>query len=128
MKEIKDVQGPQLKKVMLEPVQISIEPISRMLLIKQGENEIRLTRDQVNNMTRLRNHEYESDVFTSTITPRNKFQLADNGNIIATCKNDYSDDTIVIQNTKRYDDLQRIINYVDRNKPRIAWARDFRRK
>ena len=125
MKEIKE---PHLKKVMLEPVQLSIEPQTRLLLVQQGDNTIRMTRDQVNNLKRLRENEFEDNVFTSTIKPTNRFQKNDAGSIIASCVNDYGDDTVVIQNTKRYDDLARITAFVDQNKARIAWSRDFRRR
>lgn len=125
MKEIKE---PHLKKVMLEPVQLSIEPQTRLLLVQQGDNTIRMTRDQVNKLKRLRENEFEDNVFTSTLKPTNKFQKNDTGSIIASCVNDYGDDTVVIQNTKRWDDLARITAFVDQNKTRIAWSRDFKRR
>lgn len=122
------MKEPHLKKVMLEPVQLSIEPQTRLLLVQQGDNTIRMTRDQVNNLKRLRENEFEDNVFTSTLKPINRFHKNDAGSIIASCVNDYGDDTVVIQNTKRYDDLARITAFVDQNRTRIAWSRDFRRR
>ena len=44
---------------LLQPVQLSIEPQTRLLLVKQGENVIKLTRDSVSKLEKLR----KGDVF-----------------------------------------------------------------
>jgi hypothetical protein len=116
----------ELKKVLLDPVQLTIEPKTRLLCLKQGENEVKITRDHVNNMRKLREGKYESKVFTSTLTPRNRFSMADNGTITIVCKDDWEDNVVVITKHRKLDDLERIQEFVNANKTRIAWEREFR--
>lgn len=42
-----------LKVTELKPVQLSIEPKTRLLVVKQGENEVKISRDSVVNMKKL---------------------------------------------------------------------------
>ena len=116
----------ELKKIELNPVQLSIEPKTRLLVIKQGDNEVKLTRDGVIGLKKLREGKFESGVYTSTLLPRNRFTVAENGTITVVCKDDWEDNTVVIANHKKLDDLQRINEFVDKNKARIAWERDFK--
>lgn len=117
-----------LRKIDLNPVQLSIEPQTRLLVLKQGPNEVRITRDSVINMKKLRNGEIEANAFTSTITPRNRFSLTENGTILIVCKDEWEDNTVMIANHKKLDDLQRIQDFVDHNRAKIAWEREFRGK
>ena len=116
----------ELKKTELRPVQLSIEPQTRLLVVKQGDNEVKITRDSVNAMKRLRKGEIQSGVYTSSLTPRNKFTVSENGFISIVCKDNWESNVVIIANHKKLDDLQRIEDFVNKNKARIAWERDFR--
>lgn len=118
----------ELKKIELNPVQLSIEPTTRLLVVKQGDNEIKLTRDSVIGMKKLREGKFEGDVYTSSLLPRNRFKMAENGSITITCKDDYEDNVVFIANHKKLDDYQRIQDFVDKNRARIAWDREFKRR
>jgi hypothetical protein len=110
----------------LRPVQLSIEPQSRLLLVKQGDNVVKLTRDSVIAMKKLRRGEYKEGVYTSSLVPRNRFQVSENGYISIVCKDDIDSNVVIIANHRKLDDLQRISDFVDKNKTRIAWEREFR--
>lgn len=115
-----------LKNIDLNPVQLSIEPKTRLLVIKQGSNEVKITRDHVIKMKKLREGTLPNDCFTSTLLPRNRFTKAENGTITVVCKDDWGDNIVVIANHKKLDDLKRIQDFVDKNKTRIAWEREFK--
>ena len=113
-----------LKKVTLDPVQLSIEPQTKFLVLKQGKNEVKITRDHVINMKKLREGKIEANAFCSTLTPRNRFTVAENGNITIVCKDDYEDNIVIL--TNKFHDLKRIEEFVDKNRARIAWEREFK--
>lgn len=116
----------ELKMAELRPVQMSIEPHTRLLVLKQGENEVKITRDHVIKMKKLRDGTLPNESFTSLMSPRNRFTVAENGTITIVCKDDWEDNKVVIANHKKLDDLQRINEFVDKNKGRIAWEREFK--
>ena len=116
----------ELKQIELSPINLSIEPKTRLLIIKQGKNEVKLTRDSVLDMKRLVEGKINGKVYTSTIVPRNRFTASENGSITIVCKDDWEDNVVVITKHKKIDDYQRIIDYVDKNKARIAWDREFK--
>ena len=64
--------------------------------------------------------------YTTQIVPRSRCTVAENGYISISCKDEYESSSIVIANHKKLDDLQRILDFVDKNKSRIAWAKEFR--
>ena len=112
----------------LKPVQLSIEPKSRLLSVKQGDNVVKLTRDSVIGMRKLREGFYKEGVYTSSLIPRNRFTVDERGYINITCKDELESNVVTIANHKKLDDLQRIIDFVDKNRTRIAWEREFRGK
>lgn len=114
----------KLMKVTLDPVQLSIEPQTKFLVLKQGKNEVKITRDHVINMKKLREGKIEANAFCSTLTPRNRFTVAENGNITIVCKDDYEDNIVIL--TNKFHDLKRIEDFVDKNRARIAWEREFK--
>lgn len=114
----------KLMKVTLDPVQLSIEPQTKFLVLKQGKNEVKITRDHVINMKKLREGKIEANAFCSTLTPRNRFTVAENGNITIVCKDDYEDNIVIL--TNKFHDLKRIEEFVDKNRARIAWEREFK--
>ncbi len=115
-----------LKTIDLHPVQLSIEPQTRLLIVKQGENEVKITRDHVVKMKKLRDGSLPNGCFTSTLLPRNRFTMAENGTITIECKDDWGDNSVTIANHKKLDDLKRIEDFVNKNKARIAWEREFK--
>ena len=116
----------ELKKIELGPVQLSIEPKTHLLVIKQGTNEVKFTRDAVFGMKRVHDGKIESGVYTSTILPRNRITASENGSISIICKDDWEDNVVVLKKNKKIDDYQRVLDFVDKNKATIAWDREFR--
>ena len=116
----------QLKKIELEPVRLSIEPQTRLLVIKQGNNEVKFTRDAVIGMKKLKEGQIENGVYTSTLIPRNRVTASENGQISIVCKDEWEDNIVVLKKKGKIDDYQRVVDYVDKNKASIAWDRDFR--
>ena len=115
-----------MKTIELSPVQLSIEPKTRFLVLKQGTNEVKITRDHVIKMKKLREGTLPNECFTSTLTPHNRFTMDDKGNITITCKDDWENNSVVVANHKKLDDLARIDEFVNKNKPYIAWEREFK--
>ena len=115
-----------LKMTELRPVQMSIEPQTRLLVLKQGDNEVKITRDHVIKMKKLREGTLPNNSFTSTLLPRNRFTKAENGTITIVCKDEWSDNVVVVANHKKLDDLKRIQDFVDKNKANIAWEKEFK--
>ena len=115
-----------LKTIDLNPVQLCIEPKTKLLVVKQGNNEVKITRDHVIKMKKLRDGTLPNGCFTSLLIPRNRFTMAENGTITIVCKDEWSDNVVVIANHKKLDDLERIQQFVDKNKAKIAWEREFK--
>ena len=115
-----------LKNIDLNPVQLSIEPKTRLLVIKQGDNEVKITRDHVIKMKKLREGVLPNACFTSTLLPRSRFSVAENGTITIVCKDDWDSNVVTVANHKKLDDLERIEEFVNKNKTRIAWEREFK--
>lgn len=115
-----------LTKITLKPLEIGIEPKSHLLYIQQGENVIRMTRDEVNNLRKLRNGEFRDNQFAGQVVPRNYYEMKENGNIIVKSTDGDISNTVLIQKCKRFDDVERILSFADLNHGSIAWTRDFR--
>lgn len=113
-----------LKPISKEQITLGIHPTTRMLSIKQGENVIHLTRDQVIGLKGLKEGKYETNMYTSWLSPRNKFRLQPTGCILAECTDEYNQATILI-NSRGY---KGIMDYVESHKGRIAWDKEFRRR
>ena len=123
-----EVNQPQLKKVSLDSVvELSIEPKTRLLIIRQGDNEVKLTRDAIIGMKRLHDGENANGVYTSTLIPRSRFTASADGAISIVCKDDWESNVVLLKkHHKKVDDYQRVIDYVEKNKARIAWAKEFK--
>ena len=113
-----------LKKFSNEQITLGIHPTTRMLSIKQGDNVIHMTRDQVNGLKGLKDGKYETNTYTSWLSPRNQFKLQPTGCILAEYTDEYNQATILI-NSRGF---KGILDYVEANKGRIAWDREFRRR
>ena len=112
-----------LKPITNEQIQLGINPTTHMLSIKQGNNVINITRDQVIGLKKLKEGKFDSNTYTGQITPRNVFKLTEAGSIVATCNDQYHEATILI-NRLGY---KGIMQYVDAKKGKIAWDRDIKR-
>ena len=119
----------------LTPVQMAIEPQTRLLVVTQGENIIKFTRDDVNNLQKLRNGEFNEigpkgekllGAFRTKLIPHSRCTVDENGNISIVCKDEYENNSIVLANHKKLNDLQRVLDFVKKNNSRIAWAKEFR--
>ena len=107
-------------KLDIEILKTKIKNIQTELDIKDNCLENIINRDGE------RNGEIKEGVYTSPIVPRCRFQVSENGYISISCKDDINNDVVIIANHKKLDDLQRILDFVDKNKARIAWDKDFR--
>lgn len=121
----------------LTPVQMAVEPQTRLLVVTQGNNTIKLTRDDVNNLQKLRNGEFNEigpkgekllGAFRTKLIPQSRCTVDENGNISIVCKDEYENNSIVLANHKKLNDLQRVLDFVKKNNSRIAWAKEFRGK
>lgn len=110
------------------PVDIGIDRKARLIVVKQGEQTIRLTKDQVSVLNRLRKGEMPNDGYITTTLPRTRFKVM-NEDMISMCSDDGSEkNLIVLKRTRKYDDLERITAFMEANRPRIAWSRDFKKR
>ena len=110
----------------LKPVQLSIEPMTRLLLVKQGDNTVKLNRNDVIGIKRLRGGFYKEGVYTSNLIPKNRCTVDENGNIIIVCSDEYESNVVTISNHKKLDDLSRINEFIDKHRAEIAWEREFK--
>lgn len=103
----------------------TIKIVRHCIEVKQGDNAVYLTKNDVNALKMLKEGKFEDNVYTGYTLPRVRYALMkDNNSILATCSDDGHDDVVVMSPKT----LKRIINFRDENRPRIAWDRDFRRK
>ena len=110
------------------PVDIGIDRKTRLIVVKQGEQTIRLTKDQVSVLNRLRKGEMPNDGYITTTLPRTRFKVM-NDDMISMCSDDGSEkNLIILKRTRKYDDLERITAFMEANRPRIAWSRDFKKR
>jgi len=134
-----ELEEPKLKKVSLDSaVKLSIEPKTRLLLIRQGDNEVKLTRDAIIGMRKLHDGENSNEAYVSPLIPRSRFTVAQDGSVSIVCKDEWESNVILLKkHTKEktilgkkvmlpIDDYQRVLDYVDSNKTRIAWAKEFK--
>ena len=116
----------------LRPVQLSIEPHSHLLLVAQGDNVVKFAREDINGLKKLRSGEL-TDIggrvlksYTTKLAPRSCCRVSENGFISVSCTDGEESNVVIIANHKKLDDLQRISDFVDKNKAKIAWAKEFR--
>jgi len=113
----------ELKNISLAPVQLSTSKLTKFLTVKQGDNQVDLSREAINNLRKLRNGGFDTNAFSSQML-KNKFSMDTDDNVTVTC----NEDTVILRKTKRYDDVQRILDYTEKHKRFIAWERDFKRR
>lgn len=111
-----------------EPVELSVDRRSKLLVVKQGNYQIRLTKDQVTALNKLRNGEMPNDAYITSTMPRTRFKLQSNGTISMRNNDGVEQNLIVLKKTRRYDDLERITAFMEANRPHIAWSRDFKKR
>jgi len=124
-----------LSNLNFNPVQLSIEQGTRLLVIKQGDNEVKLTREDINGLKKLREGGFNEigpkgekllGGYITKLVPKSRCAVDENGSITITCKDEWESNVVVIVNHKKLDDFARIQQFVDKNKARIAWAKEFK--
>lgn len=110
-------------KIVNEPVTLSIEPMTRLISVKQGTNEATLSKNDVNVVDGLYNGT-RTDAYTSTVTGLH-FSRTPEGVLIT---NDEQECAVLLKKRKKGagNDIFRIKNFMEANRPKIAWDRDFR--
>ena len=116
----------ETKNIGLGPVQLTIDAPTGLLSLTQGTSTVKVTRDDVFNMSKLREGKFDANAFISTITPHQRFSVDTEGDITISCKDDYENTTVVIGRHRRVHDFERIQEFVNHNKAKISWDRDFR--
>ena len=120
MKEIKSIKSIGTPR----KIELSIEPKTHVIVISQGDNEVKVTKDQVNSLRMLKEGtKYPDGVFTTKF-PSNRFEKRDNDIIVASAVSEFND-SIVMLNSAQVD---KIVRYMDKNRPYVTWERDLVRK
>jgi hypothetical protein len=122
----KKVMATEVKDIRLTPIQLAIDAPTGLLSLTQGSNTVKVTRDDVFNMGKLREGKFDANGFTSNIISHQHFAVDSEGNITISCKDDYENTTVVIRRHRRVHDFERIQEFVNHNKAKISWDRDFR--
>lgn len=105
------------------PINLSIEPISRLVLVRQGNNSIKLTVEQINGLKRLKMCEIET--YQSKVKPKNSFKLLKNFNILAKC---IETNSIILFDTNERKDIDILANFLENNRGKIARDIDLKEK
>lgn len=117
MKEIKSIGTPR-------KIELSIEPKTHVIVISQGDNEVKVTKDQVNSLRMLRDGtKYPDGTFTAKF-PSNKFEKHDDNLIVASAVSEYNDSVVMLNSAQ----VDKIVRYMDKNRPYVTWERDLIRK
>ena len=119
MKETK-----KLTRIGGKSINLTIEYPTHVLVVSQGDNEIKLTKDQVNDLRMLKEGtKYKDGVFTSQF-PSNRFEKYDNGNIIIKAVSEFNDGIVVLNS----DQVDKVVRFKDKHRPKITWTRDLIKK
>lgn len=101
------------------PKSIYLTVDRRLMVVEQNSKKIKLTKDQVNDIRMLRDGvKYTEGVFTSKF-PENRFEKIGKNSILATSME--SQESITLDNAQ----IDKIVRFMDKNRPRLAWTRDF---
>lgn len=101
----------------------SISLVRRTIQVKQGNNAIYMTKNDVNMLRMLQEGQYDGSCWSS-VEPRTRYVVMSDGGILATCKDDAHDDVVYLSpKTIRW-----ITQFRDSNRPRLAWDRDLLRR
>lgn len=113
-----------LTKIGGKSINLSIEYPSHVIVISQGDNQIKVTKDQVNDLRMLKEGtKYPDGVFTAQF-PSNRYEKHDNGNIVVKALSEFNDGIIVLNPSQ----VDKVVRYMDKNRPKITWTRDLIRK
>ena len=111
-------------KITREPVTISIERPTKLLLVKQGESEIKMTKNDINCLKMLKEGKIDGG-FVGKVT-KYRYRLQPDG--VSVLVTSPEDETAVYLSTyKRSDDFKRIESFRDKNRPRLAFDGDLKR-
>ncbi len=113
-----------MKQITNVPISISIEPKTRFMVLKQGENEVRITKDDAY-FIKCTGKGENPESYTSGVTGCHFATCGEEGKkgvIISDNEN-----TVLLKKRKKgKNDFYNVEQYVEKNRPRIAWNRDFR--
>ena len=113
-----------IKNVSTRSINLSIEPKSHVIVIEQGDNQIKVTKDQVNDIRMLRDGvKYKDGVFTTSF-PSNRFEKQENGSIVCLAVSETHDGLVTLNKEQ----VDKLVRYMDKNRPYITWTRDLMRK
>ena len=112
-----------MERIVNEPIMLSIEPITRLILVKQGTNEATLSKNDVNVVDGLFSG-VRTDNYVSNVTGC-RFSKTEGGVIITN-----AEQTLLLKKRKKGagNDILRLKNFMEVHRPQIAWDRDFRRR
>ncbi len=111
------------KSIINVPIKTNLEPKSRLVLIQQGSNTIKVTVEQIAALKELR--EGKAENYRSRMKPHNKFKLMKNFNILGECEE--TDSIIYFQCNEERDDVKTLCDFLENNRGNIARERDFKK-
>ena len=101
----------------------SISIVRRTIQVKQGDNAIYMTKNDVNLLRMLLEGQFDGSCY-SNVEPRTRYVVMSDGGILATCKDDSHNDVVYLSPKT----IKWITKFRDDNRPRLAWDRDFLRR
>ena len=115
-----------MKQIVNAPVSISIEPKTNFMVLKQGENEVKITKNDAYFIKCVGNGE-NPDSYVSGVTGFNFSTCGEEGKRGVLISNE--ENTVLLKKRKKADnDLKAVEEYVNKYRAKIAWDRDFRRR
>jgi len=113
-----------LTRINVGDISLSINPHTRTISLKQGDDVIEMTRDQVIGLRKLKNREFETNVYTAQVFPHNTFKLLPSGIVTVDCKESFNSASLTLNAIA----CKSIAQFTENNKGRIAWDRDIKRR
>lgn len=101
----------------------SISIVRRTIQVKQGDNAIYMTKNDVNLLRMLLEGQFDGSCYSNT-EPRTRYVVMTDGGILATCKDDAHNDVVYLSPKT----IKWITKFRDNNRPRLAWDRDLMRR
>lgn len=102
------------------PIKTHFEAITRLFVVQQGSNTIKLTKEEITALKQL--NECSISTYIGKYKPINKFTLLKNFNIL--CKCNETNSVILLVNT----DIEYILTESNKYKTKLARDRDYIRK
>lgn len=116
-----ETKSKTMTKVNHETPNIAI--VRRTIQVKQGDNAIYMTKNDVNLLRMLQEGQFDGSC-CSSVLPRTRYVVMSDGGILATCKDDAHNDVVYLSPKT----IKWITKFRDNNRPRLAWDRDLMRR